>query len=60
MAIYHLHAKLIQRSQGQSAVASAAYRRAARFKNEKEDKTFDYTNKHGVVHSEILIPANSP
>lgn len=60
MAIYHLHAKPITRSQGQSAVASAAYRRATEFKSEKEDKTFDYTNKRGVVHSEILIPEDSP
>lgn len=60
MAIYHLHAKIIQRSHGKNVVAAAAYRHAALMKNEKEDMAFDYRNKHGVIHDEVLIPQDSP
>jgi len=60
MAIYHLHAKIIQRSKGKNAVAAAAYRHAARMHSKKEDITFNYENKRDVIHSEILIPKESP
>lgn len=60
MAIYHLSAKIISRSQGRSSVGSAAYRRAAMFRDERQGKNFDYSKKKNVIHSEILIPNNSP
>jgi ATP-dependent exoDNAse (exonuclease V) alpha subunit len=60
MAIYHLHAKIIQRSKGKNAVAAAAYRHAARMYAEKEGMTFNYENKPDVIHSEILIPNDAP
>ena len=60
MAIYHFSAKVIGRSGGRSAVASAAYRAAERLHDEKLDRDHDYTDKAGVVHSEILLPEGAP
>ncbi len=55
MATYHFSARIIKRSQNKSAVAAAAYRAGDRFYSEREEKTWDYTNK-SVSHSEILAP----
>ena len=60
MAIYHLHAGVVQRSKGQSVVAAAAYRHAAKMRFDKESKVFNYTNKEGVIYKEVLIPSDSP
>ena len=60
MAIYHLHVKVIGRRAGSSAVASAAYRSASRMRDERIDRVQDFSNKRGVVHSEILLPENAP
>ncbi|MBE7734360.1 Ti-type conjugative transfer relaxase TraA [Devosia faecipullorum] len=60
MAIYHLHVKVIGRKAGSSAVASAAYRSGSRLRDERIDRVQDFSNKRGVVHSEILLPENAP
>jgi Ti-type conjugative transfer relaxase TraA len=60
MAIYHLSVKVISRSAGRSAVAAAAYRSAGRLHDERIDRTQDFTNKGGVVHSEVLLPEGAP
>ncbi len=60
MAIYHLSVKVISRSAGRSAVAAAAYRCAGRLHDERIDRTHDFTNKGGVVHSEVLLPDSAP
>jgi len=60
MAIYHLHVKVIGRKAGSSAVASAAYRSASRMRDERIDRVQDFSNKRGVVHSEIMLPDNAP
>ncbi len=60
MAIYHFSAKVIGRSAGRSAVASAAYRAAERLHDDQLDRDHDYTAKTGVVHSEILLPDGAP
>ncbi|MBA4009002.1 MAG: Ti-type conjugative transfer relaxase TraA [Hyphomonas sp.] len=60
MAIYHLSVKVISRSAGRSAVAAAAYRSAGRLLDERIDRTHDFTNKGGVVHSEVLLPEGAP
>ncbi|MFD2252105.1 Ti-type conjugative transfer relaxase TraA [Pseudochelatococcus lubricantis] len=60
MAIYHLHVKVIGRKAGSSAVASAAYRSASRMRDERIDRVQDFSNKRGVVHSEVLLPDNAP
>ena len=60
MAIYHFSAKVISRANGSSAVASAAYRSASRLEVERLGRAHDFTNKAGVVHSQILAPEGSP
>src|SRR3546814_13983731 len=54
MAIFHLSVQVIGRAQGRSAVAAAAYRAAERLHDERLDRDHEFTNKPGVVHSEIL------
>ena len=60
MAIYHCCVKIIGRSSGRSSVAAAAYRAGQKMRNERDGKLHDYTLKQGVVHSEIMLPANAP
>jgi len=60
MAIYHFSIKVISRATGASAVASAAYRSASRLHDERLDRDHDFTNKSGVVHSEIMAPDGAP
>ncbi len=52
--------KVISRSAGRSAVAAAAYRSAGRLHDERIDRTHDFTNKGGVVHSDVLLPQGAP
>ena len=60
MAIYHFSAKVIGRGAGSSAVASAAYRSASRLHDERLDRHHDFSNKTGVVHSEVMLPDGAP
>ena len=60
MAIFHLSVKVISRATGRSAVAAAAYRSAERLHDERLDRPHDFTNKSGVLHSEVLLPENAP
>jgi Ti-type conjugative transfer relaxase TraA len=60
MAIYHLHVKVIGRAAGSSAVASAAYRAASRLRDDRIERSHDFTAKCGVVHSEVLLPETAP
>lgn len=60
MAIYHFSAKVISRANGSSAVASAAYRAAERLHDIRIGRDHDFSNKAGVVHSEILLPEGAP
>src|SRR6266853_1217596 len=60
MAIYHLHVKVIGRKTGQSAVASAAYRSGSRLRDERLDRSHDFSSKRGIVHSEVMLPENAP
>lgn len=60
MAIYHCHCKVISRGQGRSAVGAAAYRSGERLTNDYDGITHDYTNKGGVVYSEVMLCENAP
>ncbi len=60
MAIYHFSAKVISRANGSSAVAAAAYRSASRLHDERLDRHHDFSNKSGVVHSEVMLPDGAP
>jgi Ti-type conjugative transfer relaxase TraA len=60
MAIYHFSAKVISRANGSSALASAAYRSASRLYDQRLDRSHDFTNKSGVIHSEVMTPQDAP
>ena len=60
MALFHLNVTQIKRSKGQSAIAAAAYRAGEKLYSEYYGETSDYTKKHGVIFSEILLPAHAP
>src|SRR5271154_2452007 len=60
MAIYHLHVKVIGRKSGSSAVASAAYRSASRLRDDRLERSHDFSEKRGVVHSDVMLPENAP
>ena len=60
MSIYHCSIKIISRSTGRSAVASAAYRSGEKLMNDETGILHDFTSKEGVIMSEILLPENAP
>ncbi len=60
MALFHLSVTQIKRSHGQSAIASAAYRAGEKLYSEYYGEVSDYTNKGGVICSEILLPDHAP
>ena len=60
MAIFHLHVKVIGRKSGSSAVASAAYRSASRLRDDRLERSHDFSNKRGVIHSEVMLPEDAP
>ena len=60
MAIYHFSAKMISRANGSSALAAAAYRSASRLHDTRLDRHHDFSNKAGVVHSEVMLPDGAP
>jgi len=60
MAVYHFSAKMISRASGSSALAAAAYRSASRLHDERLDRHHDFSNKAGVVHSEVMLPDGAP
>jgi len=60
MAIYHFSAKVISRANGSSAVASAAYRSASELHDARLGRAHDFSNKAGVIYSEVLLPKDAP
>lgn len=60
MAIYHCSIKIISRTGGKSAVASAAYRAGEKLYNDETGLIHDFTHKGGVIMNEILLPKNAP
>lgn len=60
MAIYHLQCKISSRKKGRNAISSAAYRRGIELRDIKTNQLYNYKNKEEVVHSEFVIPENSP
>ena len=60
MDYFHMCMKIISRSAGRSSVAAAAYRAAERIYDHRTGLWHDFTDKGGVVHSEILLPDHAP
>lgn len=57
MAIFMATTKSISRGNGQSAVASAAYRSGQKLQDERYGKTHDYSKRHGVMSADIILPS---
>ena len=60
MAIYHFTVKIHGLSNGESAIACAAYRAGERLYDEELRQTSDYRNKKEVVYKEIMLCENAP
>lgn len=60
MAIYHCSIKIISRSDGKSAVASSAYRSGEKLMDDRIGLVHDFTQKRGVVFTEVALPAHAP
>ena len=60
MALYSCNASVIGRAQGRSAVASAAYRAGERLADDRQGVVWDFTQKRGVLHSEVILPEHAP
>ena len=56
----HNEITIVQRSQQQSAVAAAAYQSGEKLFCEYDQQVKHYPEKRGIVHNEILLPANAP
>lgn len=56
MAIFYSRFSVVSRARGQSVVAAAAYRCAARFTDERTSTVHSYTRKSGVIDSFLLAP----
>ncbi|HAT8266806.1 TPA: Ti-type conjugative transfer relaxase TraA [Legionella pneumophila subsp. pneumophila] len=56
MAIAFAHVSIHSRSKGHSAVAAAAYRSGAQLYDNRIGRTYDFSKRHDVVFSEILLP----
>ena len=56
----HNEISIVQRSQQQSAVAAAAYQSGEKLFCEYDQEVKHYPEKRGIVHNEILLPANAP
>ena len=60
MAIYRFSVKVISRSSGRSSVAAAAYRSAEKITDHRQGLEHNYSQRGGVLHTEILLPENAP
>ena len=60
MDVITYHVRTISRGKGRSAVQMAAYCGRDRLNNKYNGKTYDYTNRHDLVHHEIMLPDFAP
>ena len=56
----HFKITIVKRSQGQSAVAGAAYQSSERLFSEYDQRTKFYNKKKELVHAEIMLPSHAP
>ena len=56
----HFDIRVVQRSEGDSAVASAAYQSGEKLYSQYDRKFKNYEDKEGVTHTEIMLPPNAP
>ncbi|EEZ95942.1 Ti-type conjugative transfer relaxase TraA [Legionella longbeachae] len=56
MAIAFARVSVYSRSKGHSAVAAISYRAGQKLLDSRTGLTYDFSNRHDVVYSEILLP----
>lgn len=59
MAIAFSRVSIHSRAKGHSAIAAAAYRSGTKLFDERTGITHDYSNRHDVVFSEVLLPQDA-
>lgn len=57
MAIFVASTKSISRGKGQSAVAAASYRAGVKLEDKRYGKIHDYSKRHGVTSTDIILPS---
>jgi ATP-dependent exoDNAse (exonuclease V) alpha subunit len=57
MAVYFLNIQTFNRSDGSNGPSLAAYRSGERIRDERTRRIYDHTDRQGVMHKEILLPA---
>ena len=55
----HFKITICKRSNGQSAVAGAAYQSGESLFSEYDQKKKAYTEKRGIAYTEIMLPQNA-
>jgi hypothetical protein len=60
MAIMHFNVKAVSRARGSSAVSRAAYTAREKLHDERRHRTYDFRERGGLEHAEIMLPTNSP
>lgn len=55
-----MRVSIVKSRSGKSAIASAAYQSGDILHSDRLGKTFQYSGKEEIVHSEILLPQNAP
>nr|WP_248295687.1 Ti-type conjugative transfer relaxase TraA [Legionella pneumophila] len=60
MAIAFAQVSIHSRAKGHSAIAASSYRSGAKLYDARTGITHDYSNRHDVIYSEILLPEGSP
>ncbi len=56
MAIAFAHVSIHSRSKGHSAIAASSYRTGTRLFDSRTGRTHDYSNRHDVAYTAILLP----
>ncbi|MFO2756778.1 Ti-type conjugative transfer relaxase TraA [Legionella pneumophila serogroup 1] len=60
MAIAFAQVSIHSRAKGHSAIAASSYRSGVKLYDARTGITHDYSNRHDVIYSDILLPEGSP
>ncbi|AOU32774.1 TPA: Ti-type conjugative transfer relaxase TraA [Legionella pneumophila subsp. pneumophila] len=60
MAIAFAQVSIHSRAKGHSAIAASSYRSGTKLYDARTGVTHDYSNRHDVIYSDILLPEGSP
>ena len=60
MALFSFSVKAISRLKGESIVKVASYQSRGKLYDERENITYDFTNRRDLAYTEIFLPPNAP